>query len=176
MGDSINALTGQAIASVCPRHVCAARLHDDTFALLVPDASQRTCQTLAEQARVAIAALRFQDEVTGDTISVSASLGYANYPQSLRGVQFQRTPREQARILLRAAAKAVGVAKDQGRDRVFNYSDIVKTGGRVLETPAASGREPGPLRGRTGGPALPGLVAPAGARPRRPPGRGRGPA
>ena len=26
------------------------------------------------------------------------------------------------------------MAKDQGRDRVFNYSDIVKTGGRVLET------------------------------------------
>ncbi len=134
VGDSINALAGQAIASVCPRHVCAARLHDDTFALLVPDASPKTCQALAEQARAAIDALRFQDEVTGDSISVSASLGYANYPQSLRGRQFQAAPREQARILLRAADKAVGTAKDQGRDRVFHFNDIVKTGGRVLET------------------------------------------
>ena len=133
VGDGIVAQVGRAIAGVCPGPVTAARLHNDTFALLVPDASPKTCQELAEQARQAIAALSFQDEVTGDRIGVSASLGYANYPQSLRGRQFQRTPREQARILMRAAAKAVGTSKDHGRNRVFGFGDIVKSGGRVLE-------------------------------------------
>ena len=133
VGDAINAQVGRAIAGACPRHVTSARIHNDTFALLVPDASPKTCLELAEQVRQAIGALSFQDEVTGDNISVSASLGFANYPQSLRGRQFQRTPREQARILLRAAGKAVGTAKDHGRNRVFNFGDIVKTGGRILE-------------------------------------------
>jgi len=133
VGDSINAQVGRTIGALCPRHVTSARIHNDTFALLVPDASPKTCLELAEQVRQAIGALSFQDEITGDNISVSASLGFANYPQSLRGRQFQRTPREQARILLRAAAKAVGTSKAFGRNRVFNFGDIVKAGGRVLE-------------------------------------------
>jgi len=133
VGDSINAQVGRAIAATCPRHITSARIHNDTFALLVPDASPKTCFQLAELVRQAIGALCFRDEVTGDNIGVSASLGYANYPQSLRGRQFQRTPREQARILLRAAGKAVATSKDHGRNRVFNFGDIVKAGGRILE-------------------------------------------
>jgi diguanylate cyclase (GGDEF)-like protein len=133
VGDSINAQVGRAIAAACPRHVTSARIHNDTFALLVPDASPKACLELAETVRQAIGALSFQDEITGDNIGVSASLGYANYPQSLRGRQFQRTPREQARILLRAAGKAVATSKDHGRNRVYNFGDIVKTGGRILE-------------------------------------------
>ncbi|MBU1229107.1 MAG: diguanylate cyclase [Proteobacteria bacterium] len=133
VGDSINAQVGQAIAGACPRHVTAARIHNDTFALLAPDASPKTCFELAELVRQAISRLSFQDEVTGDNIGVTASLGYANYPQSLRGRQFQRTPREQARILMRAAGKAVGASKDHGRNRVFGFGEILKTGGRILD-------------------------------------------
>lgn len=133
MGDRIVAEVGRAMAEACPRHVTAARIHNDTFGLLVPDASPKSCQELAEQVRLAIGALAFTDEVTGDRIHLSASLGYVNYPQGLRGQQFQRTPREQARILMRGAAKAVGTAKDHGRNRVFAYQDILKNGGRILE-------------------------------------------
>lgn len=133
VGDHINAQVGRAIAAASPSHVTSARIHNDTFALLVPDASPKACLELAETVRKAIGALSFQDEITGDNIGVSASLGFANYPQSLRGRQFQRTPREQARILLRAAGKAVATSKDHGRNRVFNFGDIVKIGGRILE-------------------------------------------
>ncbi len=133
LGDQMVAEVGRAIATTCPRHVSAARLHNDTFALLAPDASPKTCFQLAELVRQAIGNLSFQDEVTGDRIGVSASLGYANYPQSLRGSQLQRTPREQARMLMRAAAKAVGTSKDHGRNRVFGFQDILKGGGRILE-------------------------------------------
>lgn len=133
MGDRIVAEVGRVLSELCPRHVTGARIHNDTFGLLVPDASPKACHALAEQARLAISALNFSDEVTGDRIHLSASLGYVNYPQSLRGQQFQRTPREQARMLLRGASKAVGTAKDHGRGQVFAYQDILKNGGRILE-------------------------------------------
>lgn len=133
LGDRIAAGVGRAIAETCPRHVTAARLHNDTFAILAPDASPKASFQLAEQVRQAIGALGFQDEVTGDRIGVTASLGYANYPQSLRGPQLERSPAEQARILMRAAQKAVGVSKDLGRNRVFAFQDIARSGGRIIE-------------------------------------------
>ncbi|HCX34336.1 MAG TPA: diguanylate cyclase, partial [Rhodocyclaceae bacterium] len=133
LGDRMVAEVGRAIAGACPRHVTAARIHNDTFAILVPDASPKGAFQLAEQVRQAIGALNMQDEVTGDRIGVSASLGYANYPQTLRGPQLERTPAEQARILMRAAQKAVGTSKDHGRNQVFAFQDIVRNGGRILE-------------------------------------------
>ena len=132
LGDRIVAEVGQAIAAASPGPVTAARIHNDNFGILVPDASAKTCHQLAEQVRQAIGALRFHDEVTGDAITLSASLGFVNYPQSLRGQQFQRTPREQARTLIRAANKAVGTAKDHGRNQIFAYQDILKNGGRIV--------------------------------------------
>lgn len=133
LGDLMVAQVGRAIAGACPRHVTAARIHNDTFAILAPDASSKGAFQLAEQVRQAIGGLSFQDEVTGDLVSVSASLGYANYPQCLRGPQLERTPGEQARILMRAAQKAVGTSKDHGRNRVFGFLDIARNGGRILE-------------------------------------------
>lgn len=133
LGDRMVAEVGRTIAATCPRHVTAARIHNDTFALLVPDASPKGSFQLAELVRQAIGALSFQDELTGDMIGVSASLGYANYPQCLRGPQLQRGPGEQARILMRAASKAVGTSKDHGRNRVFGFQDILRGGGRILE-------------------------------------------
>jgi len=133
LGDQMVAEVGKTIAAACPRHVTSARIHNDTFAILVPDASPKGAFQLAEQVRQAIGALSFQDEITGDRIGVSASLGYSNYPQCLRGPQLERTPPEQARILLRAAQKAVGTSKDHGRNRVFGFQDILRNGGRILE-------------------------------------------
>ena len=133
LGDQMVAEVGRAIAATCPRHVTAARIHNDTFAILAPDASPKGAYQLAEQVRQAIGALNVRDEVTGDRIGLSASLGYANYPQTLRGPQLELGPAEQARILMRAAQKAVGTSKDHGRNQVFAFQDIVRSGGRILE-------------------------------------------
>jgi len=133
LGDQMVAEVGKTIAATCPRQVTAARIHNDTFAILVPDASPKGAFQLAEQVRQAIGALSFQDEITEDRIVVSASLGYANYPQCLRGPQLERAPQEQARILMRAAQKAVGTSKDHGRNRVFGFQDILRNGGRILD-------------------------------------------
>ena len=132
-GDRMVAEVAQVLARVCPKHVIAARLQDDAFALLLPDATPRASFQLAEVIREEVAKLAVTDELTGDRLQVSASLGVINYPQGLSGPQFKRGDREQARILLRKARKAVTTAKDHGRNRVFSYTDILKSGGRVLE-------------------------------------------
>ncbi|MBN2140275.1 MAG: tetratricopeptide repeat protein [Desulfovibrionaceae bacterium] len=133
VGDDILSEVGRLIGLVCPRHVCAARLGNDNFAVLVPEAKPRACFQLAEVIREGVAKLSFEDEVSGDRIRITASLGYVNYPQGLSGPQHGREAREQARMLLRKAKKAVATAKDLGRNLVFAYADILAKGGKLLE-------------------------------------------
>jgi tetratricopeptide (TPR) repeat protein len=71
--------------------------------------------------------------VSGETVTLTASLGFVTYPQDLRGPQLTLPAVEQARILARKAKSAVITAKDFGRDRIFAFSDIARRGGRILE-------------------------------------------
>lgn len=132
-GDDILKEIGRLLALVCPKYTTVARFANDKFAILVPDAKPRACFQLSEVIRSGLSKLSFTDDVTNDTIRVSGSLGYVNYPQGLEGGQFRRTASEQARMLVRKARKGVSVAKDRGRNRVFGYADILSKGGRVLE-------------------------------------------
>lgn len=133
-GDDILAEVGLLLDLVCPKYTTVSRFANDKFAILLPDAKPRACFQLSEVIRSGINKLSFVDDITNDAISISGSLGFVNYPQGLEGGQFRRTPSEQARMLLRKARKGVAVAKDQGRNRVFGYADILSKGGRVLET------------------------------------------
>lgn len=132
-GDDILREVGRLLSIVCPKYTTVARFSNDKFAVLVPDAKPRACFQLSEVIRSGLSKLSFTDEITSDTLRVSGSLGYVNYPQGLEGGQFRRTPSEQARMLVRKARKGVAVAKDRGRNRVFGYADILSKGGRVLE-------------------------------------------
>ncbi|MBI9079808.1 MAG: diguanylate cyclase [Pseudodesulfovibrio sp.] len=132
-GDDIVSEVGRLLDMVCPKYTTVARFANDKFAILVPDAKPRACFQLSEVIRSGVSKLSFIDEVTNDTISISGSVGFVNYPQGLEGSQFRRASSEQARILVRKARKAVATAKDNGRNRVFGYADILSKGGRVLE-------------------------------------------
>ncbi|BCS90052.1 tetratricopeptide repeat-containing diguanylate cyclase [Pseudodesulfovibrio sediminis] len=132
-GDDILAEVGRLLNMVCPKYTTVSRFANDKFAFLVPDAKPHACFQLSEVIRSGLSKLSFTDEISNDTITVTGSLGYVCYPQGLEGAQFRRTPSEQARMLVRKARKGVGVAKDQGRNRVFGYADILSKGGRVLE-------------------------------------------
>ena len=134
IGDDIVAEVGRLLDIVCPKFTTAARFANDKFAVLVPDAKPRACFQLAEVVRSGVSKLAFTDPVTNDTIAVTASVGFANYPQALDGAEFRRTLSEQARTLVRKARTGVTVAKANGRNRVFAYADILAKGGRVLET------------------------------------------
>ena len=133
VGDDILAEIGHLIQLMSPKYVTASRFANDKFAILVPDAKPRACFQLAEMLREGVGKMTFTDDITGDIISISASLGYVNYPQGLEGAQFKCTPTEQARIITRKARRAVSTAKDLGRNRVFGYSDILRKGGKILE-------------------------------------------
>lgn len=132
-GDDILSEVGKLLSMVCPRYTTVSRFANDKFAILVPDAKPRACFQLSEVIRSGLSKLSFVDEITKDTITVSGSLGYVNYPQGLEGAQFRRTPSEQARMIVRKARNGVTVAKELGRNRVFGYADILARGGRVLE-------------------------------------------
>jgi diguanylate cyclase (GGDEF)-like protein len=132
-GDDILGEVGRLLSMVCPKYTTVSRFANDKFAILVPDAKPRACFQLSEVIRSGVSKLSFVDEITNDTITITGSLGYVCYPQGLEGAQFRRMPSEQARMIVRKARKGVAVAKDQGRNRVFGYADILSKGGRVLE-------------------------------------------
>ncbi|QGY38799.1 diguanylate cyclase [Pseudodesulfovibrio cashew] len=132
-GDAILHEVGLLLKKVCPKYTTVSRFSNDKFAVLVPDAKPRACFQLSEVIRSDIGKLSFTDEITNDTISITGSVGFVNYPQGLEGAQFRRTVSEQARMLVRKARKGVAVAKDRGRNRVFGYADILSKGGRVLD-------------------------------------------
>lgn len=134
VGDDIVSEVGRLLRLLCPKYVVASRFANDKFAMFLPDARPRACFQLGEVIREGISKLSFEDDVTGDRITITGSIGYVNYPQNLSGSQFRRSASEQARMMIRKARKAVTTAKDQGRNRVFAYSDILKKGGKVLET------------------------------------------
>lgn len=134
LGDEIAGEVGRVIRRACPEHMTAARLSNDTFGVLIPDATSSMCFQVAEEIRGRISRLSFTDEVTGTTVHVTASLGHACYPQHMSGPQQRRQPHEQSRNLLRKASKAVVTAKVHGRNRVFAYGDILQKGGTILET------------------------------------------
>lgn len=133
-GDDIVGEVGRLLHIVCPKYTTVSRFANDKFAILIPDAKPRACFQLSEVIRSGISKLSFIDDITNDTITISGSVGFVNYPQGLEGGQFRRAASEQGRILVRKARKAVAVAKDLGRNRVFGYADILAKGGRVLET------------------------------------------
>jgi len=132
-GDDIMSEVGRLLNLVCPKYTTVSRFANDKFAILLPDAKPRACFQLSEVIRSGISKLSFTDDLTRDIITLTGSLGFANYPQSLEGGQFRRTPGEQARILVSKARRGVTVAKDLGRNRVFNYADILDKGGRVTD-------------------------------------------
>ncbi|MGE4506566.1 MAG: diguanylate cyclase [Desulfovibrionaceae bacterium] len=133
-GDAIAREVAGVIRKTCPRHMTAARIAPDSYAVLLPDAGPSMCFQVAEELRNRIGRLGFEDDIAGTVVRVTASLGYACYPANLHGRQFRRAPREQARMLLRKASKAVVTAKVHGRDRVFAYADILQKGGTVVQT------------------------------------------
>ena len=133
VAEGIVAEVGRAVRAVCPSQAVPARFENDRFAIILPDAAPRACSQLADAIRSAVAKLEFGDEVTGDRLSVTASVGHAAFPQSLSGPQFHLSEAEQARVLIRKATQAALTAKQLGRNRTFAFGDILRHGGRVLE-------------------------------------------
>ena len=132
--ESVLARLGREIGRECPGEGLCARIVDDVFALFLPGATPARTRETAEAVRAAVKRLRLEYGVTGEALSLTASAGFANYPQDVRGGQFVAPVAEQARIMLKKAKKALSAAKDLGRDQTMPFSRVLAEGGMVLET------------------------------------------
>jgi diguanylate cyclase (GGDEF)-like protein len=133
-GDTLLVDVGKAIQAGCPSQAHACRTAGAAFIVFWPQATPSRCRNLARALIEAIAALHVESPISRESITLTASAGYANYPADMLGNQFRRSSGEQARIILEKAHKAALSAKTAGGDTVFSYKDILKQGAKILET------------------------------------------
>jgi diguanylate cyclase (GGDEF)-like protein len=133
-GDRILARLGDILRDAAPEDAQPARVGDDAFAVLLPGAKPKALLQFAERLRELVKAESFHNELLDEPVRVAASLGAAVYPQDLTGPQLGRKPHETARLLFCKAQLALATAQDLGGDRCLAFCDLLRLGGRVLET------------------------------------------
>jgi diguanylate cyclase (GGDEF)-like protein len=103
-GDEVLAAIGAAVGSSLRASDFAGRFGGEEFVVLLPDTDREGAVEVAQKLRLAIAAI----DVTGVSRAITASFGVAAMPADA----FEPT------LLLRAADRALYVAKSRGRNRV----------------------------------------------------------
>lgn len=135
--DDILALAGRAMRDVCPEQGATARIGDYEFAVLMPAATGKTCRRLAGTVVSELAKVGMAHELTRSRIGVTASAGYALYPQDITGGVLLKPSEEQAQILLRKARLAAALAAERlltgESEPVLAFGRILVEGGRVTE-------------------------------------------
>ena len=132
-GDNILALAAERLREACPKQTLVCRLDGDSFGVLWPQASRAKLAELAASLGAEMAKVTARFAPLREDVSVSASIGFVNYPQDLQGSQFQKPPAEQAWLVLEKAEKALSTAKASGRGQVYAFNQILAQGGVVLE-------------------------------------------
>jgi tetratricopeptide (TPR) repeat protein len=128
-----------------PRRTFAARSGGHGFALLLPALSGRECRELGRKLLNGLNGLHLENEISGQSMQASVSVGYAAFPADLSGIE-RHPPAEQARRLLRRAELAAATAhenmlaaapgiqeQDDSPEPVLAYANILAEGGRVLQ-------------------------------------------
>jgi diguanylate cyclase (GGDEF)-like protein len=132
-GDRILADLAGRLRKIVPEQATLARLYSDNFALFLAETSQKKCLELARELRMEISETVFEFDVSGEKLSLTASAGTSFFPQDIKGAQFRKTPYELSRIIVEKAKQAMEVAKENGRDRVYAFGQLLSKGGVVLE-------------------------------------------
>ncbi len=132
-GDTLLKLTAERMRDICPKQTLLCRLDGDTFAVLWPQASRARVADLARSLEAGLATVSARFAPLREDVTISASIGFVNYPQDLRGAQFRKAPEEQSRLVLEKAEKALVAAKAGGRGQVYSFSQILAQGGAVLD-------------------------------------------
>lgn len=150
MADALVQALAQAVQTIVPQEVLAARTSDDEFTLLVPAATRNVCQKMAESLLQPLDAVSVPNALTGQNIKARLSVGHALYPQDMEGAQFALSMREQSRLLLHKARIAASVAHQKAVAtgshaashadihawRIMSFGRILLEGGLVLKTQA----------------------------------------
>ena len=132
-GEAVLAKAGKILAGLIPGEAMAARLGEDVLGVLLPGARAAKCEDLAQAFRASLAREVFEYPMNGERLKLTASAGFATYPQDLPGSRLAAPAGEQARTLLHKAKKTLACAKDLGRDQVMSFGRLLREGGQVLE-------------------------------------------
>ncbi|MFW6235807.1 MAG: diguanylate cyclase domain-containing protein, partial [Desulfovibrionales bacterium] len=132
-GDQVLNRIADELKEVCPDQVLLARLEKDRFGLFWPQASPKRCARLAEKVRERIGKMVHEIVLTQEQITLTASVGVANFPHDMQGWQLKTPSMEQARIILEKAEKGLAAAKSGGGNAVCSFRDILAQGGSVVE-------------------------------------------
>jgi diguanylate cyclase (GGDEF)-like protein len=109
-GDEVLAAVGAAISSNLRASDFAGRFGGEEFIMLLPDTDRDGTVTVAENMRKVIAGL----DVTGASRAITASFGVAALPDDADGPP----------VLLRAADRALYLAKSRGRNRTETLASL----------------------------------------------------
>ncbi len=132
-GDDILAKIATLLQEELPEQAAAARLENDTLAVFWPQAAPGKCRELAENLRDKVADQVFEYQVSGEKITLSACLGWALFPQDIKGPQFKKPAYELAQLICQKAREAMNVAKENGPGQTYAFGQILDQGGVVLE-------------------------------------------
>ncbi len=132
-GDRILADMAGRLQKVIPEQASFARLYGDNFALFWPQTSQKKCLDLACTFRKKISEMVFEFDVSGERLSLTASVGTSFFPQDIKGAQFRKSPYELSKIIVEKAKQAMEIAKESGRDKVYSFGQLLSHGGVVME-------------------------------------------
>lgn len=132
-GDSLLVMAAERVQALCPQQTLVCRAGSDTFAVLWPQVSRSKLVDLAHNISQELQGLRARFAPLREDVSVTASIGLVNYPQDFQGQQFQKTPAEQARLLMEKAERALDTARLCGPGQVYAFQHIVSQGGVVLD-------------------------------------------
>lgn len=136
--DALTMQLADTLSACAPESAVVARTGDYECTIFIPGGTNTVCCKLAKEAVRALRAVRLVHELTDDQVGVNACAGYATYPQDFEGYLFERDVKEQARLLLRKARIAAGIAGEKGvgeaMEYVMGYNRILVEGGKVLET------------------------------------------
>ncbi|WBF68665.1 tetratricopeptide repeat protein [Desulfovibrio subterraneus] len=136
--DDLTVMLADTLVACAPESAFVSRTGDYEFTVFIPGGTVTACRKLAKQAVRELRAVRLVHELTEDKVGVNACAGYAAYPQDFEGYLFEREISEQARLLLRKARIASGIAGEksvgEALEYVMGYNRILVEGGKVLET------------------------------------------
>lgn len=109
-GDALLVELGQLLERLLPEGALAARLGGDEFVVMLPEAGADAAQSVGARLRAGII-----DEMTDAGFPVQVSAGISTFPFDGAG----------ATALLRAADQALYAAKNEGKDRIASFRDVV---------------------------------------------------
>lgn len=103
-----------------------------SFAALVPGFCPSECAETALKLASAMEDVRLDLPLSSRVVRLSSSVGYANYPQDMRGAQLSQNVEEQTASILQKAVKALATAMESGPGTCLGYAEILSRGGSVL--------------------------------------------